>query len=160
MIRPPIFKRAEREIQRTVKNFQRGFKALDLMIVAAAISFCLILAVPASEDYAVRTKLTKALSVAREAKTAVAITCAESPNLALLDNQSAGFAMQKAEYVSNVKVDGPCTNPKIHVYTANTGARTDPVLTISGVMEVRTRRHRWVCESDASNDQLPESCRR
>lgn len=144
---------------RQAKNLVKGFKVLDLMIVAAATSLCVILGVPAHSKYAVRTKLSEALTMAQEAKTAISITCAENPSLASLDNQAVGFTAHETEFVTDVTVDGPCANPAIHVATANTGAAVDPTLTITGVYEVKTHRLTWTCKSDGPDGQLPRTCR-
>lgn len=137
----------------------RGFKALDLLIVVAATSLCLILGIPTHANYAVRSKVSEALAVAHEAKTAITITCTEAPRNTSLNKHLAGYTFHPSAYVKSVTFNGPCLSPVIVVLTANTGAPTDPTLTITGDFSVNARNISWICESDGLEAHLPAACR-
>jgi type IV pilus assembly protein PilA len=54
-----------------MKQVQKGFTLIELMIVVAIIGILAAVALPAYQDYTVRAKVTEGLSLAASAKTAV-----------------------------------------------------------------------------------------
>src|SRR5690349_19616992 len=55
-----------------MKAVQKGFTLIELMIVVAIIGILAALAIPAYQDYTVRSKVTEGLNLAASAKVAVA----------------------------------------------------------------------------------------
>jgi type IV pilus assembly protein PilA len=54
-----------------MKAFQKGFTLIELMIVVAIIGILAALAIPAYQDYTVRSKVTEGLALASSAKVTV-----------------------------------------------------------------------------------------
>jgi type IV pilus assembly protein PilA len=55
-----------------LKQVQKGFTLIELMIVVAIIGILAAIAIPAYQDYTIRSQVTEGLNLAASAKTAVA----------------------------------------------------------------------------------------
>jgi type IV pilus assembly protein PilA len=142
-----------------VKN-TKGFTLIELMIVIAIIAILLALALPAYQDYSIRAKVGEGLSVAAAAKLAAAETCQTNPDTALT-NTSAGYTSATSQYVTSVTI-GPatCDAPSIVVVTTNTGADTDPQLTLTGNRDATSGVISWTCDNTIGEDRhVPATCR-
>ena len=97
---------------KSMKRIQKGFTLIELMIVVAIIGILAAVALPAYQDYTVRSKVTEGLSLAGAAKVAVAENAANGKAL------DAGFTAPAA--TANVASVGitPATGVITITYTA------------------------------------------
>ena len=93
-----------------MKTLQQGFTLIELMIVVAIIGILAAIAVPAYQDYTIKSRVSEGASLAGAAKTAVDVLHAEGVPLGSMPstgNASYGLSAgesYKAKYVSYVSV--------------------------------------------------------
>jgi len=121
------------------KQLQQGFTLIELMIVVAIIGILAAVALPAYQDYTVRTKVSEGLVLAASAKTTVA-EAFQSGGLTGLDAAATPWnddfsASGATKYVSQMLIEGSASLAPgaitITYDTANTGI---PQLTTGNVM--------------------------
>ena len=91
-----------------MKAMQKGFTLIELMIVVAIIGILAAIALPAYQDYTVRSRITEGLNLAESAKTMLGTDATSSNDLDIAVaawNRQAGGNGATSKYVKSVKMD-------------------------------------------------------
>ena len=141
-----------------MKKVQQGFTLIELMIVVAIIGILAAIAIPAYQDYTIRSQVTEGMSLASGAKTAVAEFYNHKGSWPST-NASSGLAAKGSitgNYVDEVDAINGTVNARFG-NSANTAIDGD-ILILSATTSAGAVT--WKCKSTTIADKyLPTNCR-
>ena len=105
-----------------MKRVQQGFTLIELMIVVAIVGILAAIALPAYQDYVVRSKMSEGEAAAAACKTSVSeyLSTHAASGLGAIDTTNSGCSTTVTQYVASLSV----ASGAITVVTQNTGAPT------------------------------------
>jgi type IV pilus assembly protein PilA len=144
-------------------KMNKGFTLIELMIVVAIIAILAAIALPAYQDYVIRTQVSEGSVLADGAKTAVA-EYYSNRGTAPTDNASAGLASATSitgKFVSQLSVaTGVITTTFSNSAPQRANiAITGSTLTFSPIFGATAGSTVWTCKSTIANKWLPTICR-
>lgn len=138
-----------------MKKIQQGFTLIELMIVIAILGILIAIAMPAYQNYTIRTKNSECLNVAAAAKLAVNETAQDRGSLSNVTATNTGYSFAASSYCNTVTI---AAGGLIQAATQNTGG---PVVTFRLQPTQAAGRIEWDCAASgqANDAQIPAECR-
>jgi len=91
------------------RKVQQGFTLIELMIVVAIIGILAAIAIPAYQDYTVRSKVSEGPSLASPLLTALGVACSDATLSSSTDTSALIFTAGTAisgKYINNISAQG------------------------------------------------------
>jgi type IV pilus assembly protein PilA len=146
-----------------MKRVQQGFTLIELMIVVAIVGILAAIALPAYQDYIIRSKMSEVEAAVAACKTSVAEYVASHGSLPT-SNDVAGCSTTSSQYVSGSSAgfDGAKISYTSTIKSGSTTIGCNLLLTpssVSGDATIASWTGSWSDSSNCSSKYVPSSFR-
>lgn len=145
-------------MQKKGQKIQRGVTLIELMIVVVIVAILVALAVPAYQDYTIRSQVAEGMNLSAAAKTAVEESYAQSGTLPA-DNSDAGLDASttiQGNYVASVAVANGVITATFG-NDANSNIASDTIVFTPNTSDAGSIQ--WTCDGTVDAKYRPASCR-
>ena len=146
-----------------MKSVQKGFTLIELMIVVAIIAILAAIAIPAYQNYLIRSQVTEGMTLMDGAKVG-ALEYYSNRGTWPTNNSSAGIASAGSiigKYVNNVTVDSPALGQIQATFGPQANAAIATKVLVLSPYSNGGGNFAWSCTNGTTVDPkyLPTSCR-
>jgi type IV pilus assembly protein PilA len=142
------------------KQMQKGFTLIELMIVVAIIGILAAIAIPAYQDYIVRSKVTELMTTASACRTSVA-EYAMSEGVLPGTNAQAGCETADSQYVTSLGVGANGVITVLATEAVGGGVEATDGVVLTPTLDADDGSVDWVCGAAGAMPvkYLPANCR-